>query len=521
MTTAAARPRSFGERRRERRPPVRPATIPGLRPYIWVAAAAITIAAVSLLFPSTPNYDPWAWVIWGREIVHGHLVTSGGPTWKPLPMFFTTVFAPLGDAAPDMWLVVARAGGLMALAMAFILAARLTRDAIAAPRTMGQRLLWSAAPLLAGLVAAIGVLTLSRFVYDVSLGYSEGLLISFGLLAIARLRDGAHMQAFVFAFAASLDRPEVWPFLLLGGAWLWRRDPARRRSIAILVAALVPLWFLPDLIGSGSILRGVDYALYPRAAAKAPCPFCTEWETVAWPLVLTPFKIGLALALAPGLLGLARLLAPGRHGLLKRTAMAIGSHRLVLALVSVGLALFVEDALLTQLGSSGNDRYLFLPAAMLIIAGAAAWAWTMIWLATALARFSGPTLGVLVALLVCGWCFLAVSPTRGSTLIDAGPTLRALRYQAKLREDLPRAVRDAGGHGRLIACGPIVGNPSNAPLLAWALHTGIGQLQSLTGHVLIQSRAYGTAPLLPAVPAGGNYRLVADVRTVRIYSDCR
>ena len=53
------------------------------------------------------------------------LDTSSGPSWKPFPVVFTTPLAPLGDAAPALWLVVARAGGLLALAGAFALATRL------------------------------------------------------------------------------------------------------------------------------------------------------------------------------------------------------------------------------------------------------------------------------------------------------------------------------------------------------------------------------------------------------------
>ena len=65
-------------------------------------AAIVGIAALSLLIPSTPSYDPWAWLVWGREIVHLNLQTTGGPSWKPLPMIFTTVFALFGRAAPDL-----------------------------------------------------------------------------------------------------------------------------------------------------------------------------------------------------------------------------------------------------------------------------------------------------------------------------------------------------------------------------------------------------------------------------------
>src|SRR5579884_754971 len=101
---------------------------PGGQLYLWLGLAALLIAACSLLIPSTPSYDPWAWLVWGREIVHLNLQTTGGPSWKPLPMIFTTVFALFGGAAPDLWLVVARAGAVMAVVMTFKMAWRVTRD---------------------------------------------------------------------------------------------------------------------------------------------------------------------------------------------------------------------------------------------------------------------------------------------------------------------------------------------------------------------------------------------------------
>src|SRR5256714_6842134 len=86
----------------------------GGRLYLVLAGAALAIAALSLLIPSTPSYDPWAWLVWGREVAHLDLHTTGGPTWKPLPVIFTTVFSLSGNASPDLWLVVARAGAPMA-----------------------------------------------------------------------------------------------------------------------------------------------------------------------------------------------------------------------------------------------------------------------------------------------------------------------------------------------------------------------------------------------------------------------
>ncbi len=97
------------------------------------------VGALSLLLPSTPSYDPWAWLVWGREIVHFKLHTTGGPSWKPLPVIFTTLFAPFGKAAPDLWLVVARAGAVMSVAMVFKVCVRLTRQLAAVVSAAGSR----------------------------------------------------------------------------------------------------------------------------------------------------------------------------------------------------------------------------------------------------------------------------------------------------------------------------------------------------------------------------------------------
>ena len=56
-----------------------------------------------------PGYDPWAWLLWGREVAGGALSTVEGPAFKPLPVAVCALLAPLGGAAPWLW-VRARAG---------------------------------------------------------------------------------------------------------------------------------------------------------------------------------------------------------------------------------------------------------------------------------------------------------------------------------------------------------------------------------------------------------------------------
>ena len=94
-------------------------------PRLAVPLMVAALAAASFLLPFAPLYDVWAWLVWGREVTGLDLDTGAGPSWKPLPVVFTTAFAPAGDAAPELWLVVARIGWLASIALAWRLASRL------------------------------------------------------------------------------------------------------------------------------------------------------------------------------------------------------------------------------------------------------------------------------------------------------------------------------------------------------------------------------------------------------------
>src|SRR4051794_32210990 len=209
------------------------------RPWKLLLAGCFALAALSLLLPSVPTYDPWAWIIWGREVAHLDLVTTTGPSWKPLPVLFTTPFSLAGDdGAPLLWLLVARAGGILAFAMANRLAARL------------------AGPV-AGAIAAVSLILADDFIRNFALGNSEGILVALVLWAIERPLDGRRRDAFLLGLGAALLRPEVWPFIALYGLFLLATDPRPRTAALVLGGglALVLLWFVPEYLGSGDFFR--------------------------------------------------------------------------------------------------------------------------------------------------------------------------------------------------------------------------------------------------------------------------
>jgi len=80
-----------------------------------LVGASVALAIASLLLPSAPGYDAWSWLIWGREVLGLELSTEGGPAWKPLPVAITALLTAVVGAAPEAWLVVARAGAILAV----------------------------------------------------------------------------------------------------------------------------------------------------------------------------------------------------------------------------------------------------------------------------------------------------------------------------------------------------------------------------------------------------------------------
>src|SRR5437763_6133575 len=94
-------------------------------PFLVAVVACTALAALSAaVLPTVPSYDPWSWVVWGKEVFDPHLsfFVGGGPSWKPLPVAFTAVFGPFGGGAPTLWVIAARAGGLLGLVGAYRLA---------------------------------------------------------------------------------------------------------------------------------------------------------------------------------------------------------------------------------------------------------------------------------------------------------------------------------------------------------------------------------------------------------------
>jgi hypothetical protein len=507
--------------------------LPSRKFYLGLAIVTLTIGALSLLIPSTPSYDPWSWLVWSHQIVHGHLtITSGGTSWKPLPMIFTIPFALFGKAAPDLWLVVARAGALAAVAMVFRLAFRLTRrvGGLFGEADAGLDQLTTIAPaLLAGLIGVVA-LTLSAsggFVSSNALGYSEGFAAALLLISIDRHLDGKPRQTFVVGFFVALDRPEIWLFWGPYGLWLFWKDPGARALVAALFVLIPIVWFVPVYLGCGSFSCSVSRATHPRSnsLAFASDPFTAELKRAAWPTMLLRVKVVAALLVVAvaGILGSTYRRA-GLAGLRTDRSLA----RLTAALMGVGgLAWFVVIAVMTQIGFSGNNRYLVLGSAMVDICGAVGFGWAARELAVLGARRwrGSPATGTPTSpgrpgiSIVLTWAatalmalvFLLLPNWVGNNMISIPRTHGSLVYQARLRQGMADLVKRFGGPNKVLACGSVMTEGFQVPMVAFALGVPTTRIQApptLGGaahpepagtapNLILQTRDTRSASLLP------------------------
>jgi hypothetical protein len=462
------------------RPRVPALAVPRVALRHWVAIVVLGITALTFLTPSAPTYDPWAWIIWGREVLHFDLSTVDGPSWKPLPVLLTTPFALFGSLAPDLWLFTARAGAIAGVVMAFRVARRL-------------------GGVPAGAAAASAYAIAPWTIRNAALGNSEGLLVALVLAAIDRHLAGRYRHAFAFALGAGLLRPETWPFLGLYGLWLFWRDAGARKLVVVGFAALPVLWLLPELWGSGDLLRAAHRAQNPRSnsAAFADDPIGE---------VIRQFAAMLPVVVKVGVPALA-------VGWILRRGHNRRERRVALALLAGGAIWVLEVALMTNDGFSGNGRYMIMPAALACVLAGTALGWLVRALPASLLR--RPVIVPLIAVLAAAG-FAAESVHRLGRVKDS------VYYQARLTDGLPGVIERAGGKDRLLACGTPYTGAFQVPAIAWQLgvHTTVVRSASAPGDappavpaVVFRSRTTSTSHSVPALDTLGGEAGVETIAT--------
>jgi hypothetical protein len=451
----------------------------------------VVVAAVSLLVPWSLAFDPQAWVVWGRDAGRLALDTDSGPSWKPLPVLVTTPLAVTGDAAPALWLLFARAGALLALAGAAALGARLGGTA-------------------AG-VAAAGVMAVGPWWgYNAALGNSEGLLAAALLWAAVAHLAGRRRVALALLTAASLLRPEVWPFLAVYGIWAWRTDRGARVAVAAAAIGVPVLWLGPDAIGIGGAVRA------STAARGEPSPGSAGLDDVPGLAVLgdaaTLLTIPAALAALAG---------------------AVAGPRPARVLAAAAATWIAMVAIMAQAGYAGNPRYLVAAVAIAaVLAGVGA-----AHLARVVARGlgaadaarlgrqterGGGAHGAARGAAAVGAVVL-IAAAAAVSLPDLRDQAREVEVRADRRAALPGLIATAGGRDAILGCARVRTADDMRPLVAWELDLPMLDLdvQPLKPAVVLRWRPHYPGPVEPVMqPAQRGFRLLARAPGWEAWAAC-
>jgi hypothetical protein len=414
--------------------------------HAWARAgfAVLCVAAAIgfLVYPTYPIYDSAYSLIWGRELLDGHLPSFDAyrtPTEHPLAVAVAAVLSPLGDAAPRVWLALTVASFCVLVAGMY----RLGRVAFTP---------W------VGLVAALLVLSRLDYAFLAARGYVDvpylAMIVWAAALETQRPRRGGAVWALLGL--AGLLRPEAW---ILGAAyWLWCAVPAqpwpRRIRTAFYAAAAPVTWAVTDAIVTGNpgfSLRHTNSLAADlnrqRPASEAPSLLLHYLERlVKWP-VLMGAVLGIALALA---------FARRRAGI-------------PLAMTLSGIATFGAIAVA---GLAVIDRYLAISAlGLLVFAGFAIAGFTMLpeghrarrpWVAAAVIVAAGGALFTL-------------------THLHPGYIDRELTTRRQLRQELSRVLQTPA-FALARRCGPVtVPNHKLLPDTRWILHADAGEVLARSG----------------------------------------
>lgn len=427
------------------------------RSALIAGVACFGLAALSLRLSAMPHYDAWGWIVWGREIFDPQqsLSTLGGPAWKPLPVIFTAGLSLLGGGAPGAWLVVARAGGLLALVLAFVL---------------GRRL----AGTVAGAFAAASLALSQGWLLDLSWGACDPLLVVAVLGAILLQLDGRDEGALLAAFAAALVRPEVWPFFGLLVLWGWRNKTVRR-PLAAALALLVPaLWLGPDWYSTGNPFTGSHLA---RSSLEAK-----QLQDAANPAGMITARIGGLLAAPVWLAAIGGVWLAWRRRQRALLGLAAGAAAWMALVAVMGLA-----------GYAGLGRFALGAAAVVCV-------------------LAGTGVGAVVARARehrAVWAPLAVAaalavPFLASALGAAAQDAHRGAGGRPVLASLEQAIDRAGGPEKVREWGPPMVNGALQPALAWELGVGIDDVAQKPpdgGFVVFRARPgfyTGTPPLTGA-----------------------
>jgi hypothetical protein len=441
-----------------------------------VAAACVVAATCAAVIRAYPNYDTYYALLWGRELVAGHLpsfTAFAAPTQHPLfNVLGALAGVAFGDSA-DRAII-----GLCAIAHVLL--------------GYGVYRLGSAvANRAVGIVAASLVVSSPMFLEFVSRGYVDVPFVALAVWAgvVTAERPGEPAVPMVLLGVAGLLRPEAW--VLAGLLWLWHATRSRALRPALLGGALLAplLWAFSDLAVTGDplfSLHATDALAAtlgrPRGLSAASSSLLPSLGTLARPLVL-----------ALGIGGFALMLRWRAH---------LRSLHVVAALAGSGVATFIVAG---AAGLSVLPRYLTVPAVMVCLMAALLLAgWTLIPVSA-----GGPPARLVVVLVAVAVVVVSYATVQSER---TGHVAAETRYFVAVRDDL-RAILDQPAVVAARRCGPIsLPTYRQVPDVRWYLDADRGDVVSRADDGEATRAGRGGVAL---VAVGRNVRTIGHVDGLR------
>jgi hypothetical protein len=417
---------------------------------VVVLAALVGGAAAVLAWARTrPGYDPYGWLVWGRQALHGRLDLGGAPSWKPLPFLFTLPFALTGGDELWLWMVTAIAVSLAGCLLGASIAYRIVCDM--GSRAGGGGVVARITPAAAAVVAGLGVLEIQTYMHYILSVQSDPMITTFCLAAIDAHLRGRYRWALAFLALASLGRPEVWPFLVLEALWCWARVPGIRYSPLVALGVVVGLWFgvpwitngRPNL--AGELAMNTRQVLHSGQVSGTLSLFAPLHDRSMW------FAAAVAVAI----------------GVLRR-------RRAVLVLAGAVVLWVIVEIVFAYRSLPVLPRFMFEAGAVAgVLAGIGVGS-----IMTELSRLSVPMPGRRSA--TAGLAILAAAallvPAAIARVNGERSDLQQLHQRSRQLAQLESTINALGGWNVVRGCGEPVTYVSDASALAWLTHLNVGQV---------------------------------------------
>jgi hypothetical protein len=414
---------------------------PGIRSRAWwiVAAATALISLLLVVWARTrPGFDPYGWLVWGRQTLSWSLDTNAAPSWKPLPYLFTVPYAMFGHLQVWLWMITATAISLAGVVFAGRIAFRL----VGAAAPGGPRARYAA--WIAAVFAGLGVLSIQAYSHYILSAQSDPVIVALCLGAVDCHLSGRPRCALALWLLASLGRPEAWPFLGLYSIWAWRAVPAMRRLIVAGLVLLVALWFgIPAITSRSPFVAGTN------ALGSGRAPHGNRvLGTLSRFVHLQPAPLSVVALLSVAWAARRR----------DRVTLAVAGGVVLWVVVEIAFALHGWPAL---------PRYMFEAAAALAVVAAVA-------IGRALGDAAGSLrwLGVAFVIAAAG----SLVPFAVSRVRSERKDLSAQRTRTVEINRLGHVVSAAGGPARVRGCGEPVTQLEYQSVLAWTLRVNVARV---------------------------------------------